>query len=45
MSLLLSADPGTRWTRNVEPWVVGPSSCPLDLVERIILILQLRDEL
>ena len=45
MSLLLSADPGTRWTRTAEPSVVGPSSHPLDLVERIVLIFELRDEL
>jgi hypothetical protein len=48
MSLLLFADPGNRWTRNAEPWVAGPSSYPLDheiLVERIILILELPDEL
>jgi len=45
MSLLLLADPGTRWTRTAETWVVGPSSYPLDLVERIILILELPDEL
>jgi hypothetical protein len=32
MSLpLLSADAGTRWTRTAEPWVSGPSFCPLDL--------------
>ena len=43
--LLLLADPGTRWARTVEPWVVGPSSDPLDLVERIILIVELADEL
>ena len=43
--LLLSANPGTRWTRTAEPWVVGPSSYPLDLVERVILILELRYEL
>ena len=41
----LSADHGTRWTRNAEPWVIGPSFYPLDLVERIILILELRYEL
>jgi len=46
MSLpLLSADPGSRWTRIAEPWVVGPSFCPLDLVKRTILILELRYEL
>ena len=45
MSLLLPADPGTRWTRTTEPWVAGPSSYSLDLVGRIILILELRDEL
>ena len=45
MSLLLSADPGTRWTRTAEPWVFGPLSYPLDLAERIILILELRYEL
>jgi len=28
MSLLLPADPGTRWTRTAEPWVVGPPSYP-----------------
>jgi hypothetical protein len=43
--LLLSADPGTLWTRTAEPWVVVPSSYPLDLIERTILILELRDEL
>jgi hypothetical protein len=46
MSLPLPpAGPGTQWTRTAEPWVVGPSSYPLDLVKRIILILELRDEL
>jgi len=45
MSLLLPVDPGTRWTRTAEPWVVGPSSYPLDLIERTILILELRDGL
>ena len=45
MSLLLLADPGTRRSRTAEPWVVGPSSYSLDLVERIILILELRYEL
>ena len=45
MSLLLSADPGTLWTRTAEPWVAGPSSFPLNLIERTILILELRDEL
>jgi hypothetical protein len=44
MSVVLSDDPGTRWTRTAEPWVVGPSSYPLDLVEGIVLILELRDE-
>jgi hypothetical protein len=35
MSLLpLPADYGTRWTRTAEP-SVGPSSYPLDRVERI----------
>ena len=29
MSLLLPADPGTLWTRTVEPWVAGLSSYPL----------------
>ena len=29
MSLLLLADPGTLWTRTVEPWVGGVSSYPL----------------
>jgi hypothetical protein len=43
--LLLSADPGARWTRTAEPWAVGPSSYPPDLAERIVLILELRDEL
>ena len=33
------------WTRTAEPWVVWPSSYPLDLVERTILILELRNEL
>ena len=28
--LLLPADPGTLWTRTVEPWVAGLSSYPLD---------------
>jgi hypothetical protein len=32
-------------TRTAELWVVGPSCYLLDLVERIILILELRDEL
>ena len=41
----LFADHGTRWTGTAEPWVVGPSFCPLDIVERIILILELRYEL
>jgi hypothetical protein len=45
MSVLLPADLGTRWTRNPEPWGFGPSSYPLGPVERIILILELRDEL
>jgi hypothetical protein len=45
MSLLLPADPGTLWTRTAESWVVSPSSYPLDLVERTILILELRGEL
>ena len=45
MSLLLPADPGTMWTRTAESWVVWPSSHPLDLVDRTILILELRDEL
>jgi len=40
--MLLSADPGTR---IAEPSVFGPSSYLLDLVERIFLILELRDEL
>jgi hypothetical protein len=47
MSLLLLADPGTRWTRNAESWVAEPSPFPLDhevLVEIIILILELLDE-
>ena len=26
LPLLLPADPGTRWTRTAEPWVVGPLS-------------------
>ena len=30
---------------GLEPWVVGPLSYPLDLAERIILILELPDEL
>jgi hypothetical protein len=30
---------------TAEPWVFGPSFCPLELVERIILILELRYEL
>ena len=29
MSLLLPADPGTLWTRTVEPWVAALSSYPL----------------
>jgi len=29
----------------LNPWVVGPSSYPLDLIERTILILELRGEL
>ena len=29
MSLLLPADPGTLWTRTVEPWVAGLFSYPL----------------
>jgi len=45
MSLLLSADPGTQWTRTAEPWVVGSSFYSLDRVERIILILERRDKL
>ena len=45
MSLMLLADPGTRWTRVAELWVVGSSSYSLDLVEGIILILELCDEL
>ena len=43
MSLLLLAGPGTRPTRGAEPWVAGPSSCPLDyevFVERILLVLE-----
>jgi hypothetical protein len=35
-------EPGGLGT--VEPWVVGPSSYPLGVVETIILILELRDE-
>jgi len=38
-------DPGTRWTRTAEPWVVVLSFCSLDIVERIILILELHYEL
>jgi hypothetical protein len=40
--LLLSVDPGTPRTQTAEPWIVGPSSNLLDLVERITLILELR---
>jgi hypothetical protein len=43
--LLLSADPATRWTRTAETWVVGPSFYPLDIVDRMILILELSDKL
>jgi len=32
MSLLLPADPGTRWTPTAEPWVVGLSSYPLEIL-------------
>ena len=46
MSLpLLPAVPGSPQTQTAKPWVVRPSFYPLDLVERIILMLQLRDEL
>jgi hypothetical protein len=45
MSLLLSADPGTGWTRTAELWGFGPSSYLLDLVERMVLILEVREEL
>ena len=44
--LLLSADPGTRWTRTAEPWVAWTSSYPLNHevhVQRIIL--ELADKL
>ena len=43
--LLLSADPGTPWTRTAESRVVWLSSYLLDLIERTILILELRNEL
>ena len=42
--LLLSADSGSLWTLIAERWVFGPSFYPLDLFERIILILELRYE-
>jgi hypothetical protein len=45
MYLLLLADPETRWIRNAEPWVVGLSSYPLDLNDRIILIMEFPDKL
>ena len=44
MSLLLPADPGTLWTRTAESRIVW-LSYPLDLIERSIFILELRDEL
>jgi hypothetical protein len=45
MSLQLPTDPGTRWTRTAEPWVVGPLFYPLELVEVIILIMELVAEI
>ena len=42
--LLLFADSATQWTLTAEPRVVGPSYS-LDLVKRVILIWELRDEL
>jgi hypothetical protein len=48
MSPLLLANLGTRSARIAEHWVCGPAFYPLGheiLVERIILILELLDEL
>jgi len=43
--LLLTSRSSYQMSAAAEPWVVGPSFCPLDLVERIISILELRYEL
>jgi hypothetical protein len=47
MSLLLPEDPGSRWTRTVEPGVAWPSSYTQDhqVPVEIILILEFPDEL